>query len=322
MENIFQCCNVENLKKCNLSNFPFIQSSNKIQTIDEKAEVYISNDNYNHMKNINLNRSDIMNLGDYSKSFSEYPKNLELIVENSVSIQKGEIIIITPNGLLDSRNKRKRLNNEVLFGYFSNLSEFDEIDYELPPNPLLQNSENNNYNDDKNEGIFFCIFYKLEFQKYYIRDYEKGYGTFIKLNDAYKLKNNSLINIGDSYLVFNIENNNKNKSINENILCLKAYSGSATYEPIIFQHLLNKEFTIGRNEKDDVVLQDKMLSRVHCILFYDEEKGWFIKDGNEIGQPSTNGTWVFAYDEFEIYDGMIFKSNSNLFSCHLRNNKQ
>ena len=62
-----------------------------------------------------------------------------------------------------------------------------------------------------------------------------------------------------------------------------------------------------------------MLSRVHCILFYDEEKGWFIKDGNEIGQPSTNGTWVFAYDECEIYDGMIFKSNSNLFSCHLRN---
>ena len=115
MENIFQCCNVENLKKCNLSNFPFIQSSNKIQTIDEKAEVYISNDNYNHMKNMNLNRSDIMNLGDYSKSFSEHPKNLELIVENSVSIQKGEIIIITPNGLLDSRNKRKRLNNEVLF---------------------------------------------------------------------------------------------------------------------------------------------------------------------------------------------------------------
>jgi hypothetical protein len=82
---------------------------------------------------------------------------------------------------------------------------------------------------------------------------------------------------------------------------------------------LNKEITIGRSENSDVILQDKMLSRIHCILFYDENKGWLIKDGNELNQPSTNGTWVFAYDECEIYDEMIFKSNSNLFSCHLRN---
>ena len=274
------------------------------------------------MKNIELNKSDIINIGDVH-SFIETQKYLELIVENSGSIQKGESIIITPNGILNSKKKRRNNSNEVLFGYFSDLSNYYDVDYELPPNPFIKNNnfENNisSRDNDKNEGIFFLIYYNFKLQNYFIKDYENGYGTFIKINNSYKLKDNSLINIGDSFLIFTFNENNENNQ-NEN-LCLKAYSGNITYEPKIFEYTLNKEYTIGRNEKDDFVLQDKMLSRIHCIIFYDE-KGWFIKDGNQIGEPSTNGTWVFAYDEFEIYDEMIFKSNSNLFSCHLRNNNK
>ena len=274
------------------------------------------------MKNIELNKSDIINIGDVH-SFIETQKYLELIIENSSSIQRGESIIITPNGILNSKKKRRHNSNEVLFGYFSDLSNYYDVDYELPPNPFIKNNnfENNisSRDNDKNEGIFFLIYYNFKFQNYFIKDYENGYGTFIKINNSYKLKDNSLINIGDSFLIFTFNENNENNQ-NEN-LCLKAYSGNITYEPKIFEYTLNKEYTIGRNEKDDFVLQDKMLSRIHCIIFYDE-KGWFIKDGNQIGEPSTNGTWVFAYDEFEIYDEMIFKSNSNLFSCHLRNNNK
>ena len=274
------------------------------------------------MKNIELNKSDIINIGDVH-SFIETQKYLELIIENSSSIQRGESIIITPNGILNSKKKRRHNSNEVLFGYFSDLSNYYDVDYELPPNPFIKNNnfENNisSRDNDKNEGIFFLIYYNFKLQNYFIKDYENGYGTFIKINNSYKLKDNSLINIGDSFLIFTFNENNENNQ-NEN-LCLKAYSGNITYEPKIFEYTLNKEYTIGRNEKDDFVLQDKMLSRIHCIIFYDE-KGWFIKDGNQIGEPSTNGTWVFAYDEFEIYDEMIFKSNSNLFSCHLRNNNK
>ena len=274
------------------------------------------------MKNIELNKSDIINIGGVH-SFIETQKYLELIIENSSSIQRGESIIITPNGILNSKKKRRHNSNEVLFGYFSDLSNYYDVDYELPPNPFIKNNnfENNisSRDNDKNEGIFFLIYYNFKLQNYFIKDYENGYGTFIKINNNYKLKDNSLINIGDSFLIFTFNENNENNQ-NEN-LCLKAYSGNITYEPKIFEYTLNKEYTIGRNEKDDFVLQDKMLSRIHCIIFYDE-KGWFIKDGNQIGEPSTNGTWVFAYDEFEIYDEMIFKSNSNLFSCHLRNNNK
>ena len=309
------------MKKCSIPDIPFSQNSNQKEPIDEKGEVYISNVEYLKMKNIELNKSDIINIGDVH-SFIETQKYLELIVENSCSIQKGESIIITPNGILNSKKKRRNNSNEVFFGYFSDLSAYYDIDYELPPNPLIKNNnfENNiSSRDDKNEGIFFLIYYNFKFQNYFIKDYENGYGTFIKINNSYKLKDNSLINIGDSFLIFTFSNENtKNQNQNET-LCLKAYSGNTTYEPKIFEQTLNKEYTIGRNEKDDVVLQDKMLSRIHCIVFYDE-KGWFIKDGNQFGEPSTNGTWIFAYDEFEIYDDMIFKSNANLFSCHLRNN--
>ena len=106
------------------------------------------------------------------------------------------------------------------------------------------------------------------------------------------------------------------KKSEENKINIKAFSGKINYEPINFTTLENKIYTIGRSEDSDFTLEDKMLSRIHCILYYEKEKGWFIKDGNEIGQSSTNGTWLFAYDEFEIYEEMLFKSNCNLFSCH------
>ena len=132
------------MKKCSIPDIPFSQNSNQKEPIDEKGEVYISNVEYLKMKNIELNKSDIINIGDVH-SFIETQKYLELIVENSCSIQKGESIIITPNGILNSKKKRRNNSNEVFFGYFSDLSAYYDIDYELPPNPLIKNNnfENN-----------------------------------------------------------------------------------------------------------------------------------------------------------------------------------
>ena len=62
-----------------------------------------------------------------------------------------------------------------------------------------------------------------------------------------------------------------------------------------------------------------MLSRIHCIVCYDKNYNiWVIKDGGDKGM-STNGTWIFAFDEIEIKEGMIFKINANLLSCHFGN---
>ena len=72
----------------------------------------------------------------------------------------------------------------------------------------------------------------------------------------------------------------------------------------------------------DVIIDDNLLSRVHCTILYKIGIGWFIRDGkiniddNNCFKPSTNSTWLFLINEIPIYDGMIFKSNQNLFQCN------
>jgi hypothetical protein len=38
---------------------------------------------------------------------------------------------------------------------------------------------------------------------------------------------------------------------------------------------------------------------------------------NEINEKknSTNGTWIYANEDYEIKEGMTFKANHNLFRC-------
>ena len=60
-----------------------------------------------------------------------------------------------------------------------------------------------------------------------------------------------------------------------------------------------------------------MLSKTHCMLYYDNE--WRIKDGYE-GKQSTNGTWMYLEEETEINEGMVFKANHNLFECKYKYN--
>ena len=265
---------------------------------------------------------------------------LKLIIENSISLQKGTVIFITQNGMENSQRSPEFKDKNIYFGYKTKKSLINDIDFYLPENESLKNSleSNSNFNSKSfdNEGKFFKIFYNEESKKFYIQDLGFGFGTFIRLTDEFILKDNSLISIGDSYLVFSYsfpnENNsnnssnnifnNENSNNNNNILYLKPYSGSVKYQPVQLSidnnnNNNNNCFSVGRSENCFCCLNDKMLSRVHCVIYFSKEKGWFIKDGNENGTPSTNGTWIYALEEMEIKDNMTFKANSNLFSCHL-----
>ena len=145
-----------------------------------------------------------------------------------------------------------------------------------------------------------------------------GYGTFYKLEQETIIKENNIINIGESYLIFTFNKNKKeeNQEIQEDDLFLKIYSNEGQYEPLIIpKNNDNKIYTLGRSDKCNVTIKDKMLSRVHCILFY-LDNNWYIKDGNEKGIESTNGTWLYALEEIEIKEGMKFKSNSCNFICN------
>ena len=182
------------------------------------------------------------------------------------------------------------------------------------------NDKNNSNNlitntSEKNKNIFFKIHYNYDRHLYYLIDMGVGYGTFYKIEEETIIKENSIINIGESYLVFSFNNKNleENQEINEDDLFLKIYSNEGEYNPIIIQKN-DTIYKLGRTEKCDVIIRDKMLSRVHCILFY-LDNNWYIKDGNENGNESTNGTWLYALEDIEIKDGMKFKSNSCNFIC-------
>lgn len=60
--------------------------------------------------------------------------------------------------------------------------------------------------------------------------------------------------------------------------------------------------------------EDTSLSRYHCMLTYD--KMWMVSDGDG-EKPSTNGTWLFAEQFFEISDGLSFKVGETLFKAQL-----
>lgn len=153
-----------------------------------------------------------------------------------------------------------------------------------------------------------------------MKDLGNGFGTFIKLQSECLLKDNSLINIGDSYIVctlgveedthhseyqsdYNIKNQNKDKDC---MLNIKIFSGSPKYDPMYIYLIILRNFQpsksiikIGRSSDCEVTVEDNMLSRVHCSIEYREDAGWIVRDGfyskNKDGsydtKSSTNGTW-------------------------------
>ena len=244
-------------------------------------------------------------------------------------------LIITKTGLIDSLRRKRESSDDyaVYFGYkeqendmvkyilyYFHLQE-GNIDYYLPvtvsKSTEMKEKNNNNNNTMQNnyKNAFFKIFYDNEKGLYYLMDLGLGYGTFYKIVEETIIIDNTIINIGESYLIFSFKKNNENdeEEINENDLYLKIYSNEGEYDPLIIQSD-EKVYKIGRSEKCDIFIKDKMLSRVHCELSF-IDNNWYIKDGNEDGVESTNGTWVYANDETEIKEGMKFKSNSCNFLC-------
>ena len=172
-----------------------------------------------------------------------------------------------------------------------------------------ENNSNNNSNSknnfstktiDKIKSAFFKIFYDYDKHLYYLIDLGVGYGTFYKIEEETTIKENSIVNIGESYLVFTFKDKRMDteEQLNDDYLILKIYSNDQEYEPIIIESN-DKVYQVGRSDKSDVYIKDRMLSRVHCILFY-IDNNWYIKDGNENKNESTNGTWMYANEETEI----------------------
>ena len=98
---------------------------------------------------------------------------------------------------------------------------------------------------------------------------------------------------------------------------LKIFGGPSAGEVYYFQSPSPKPVSIGRAEECEVRINDKLLSKFQATVSYDVlTDSWYVCDGCN-GKPSTNGTWLYLNEDYEMTEGMVFKANQTIFTVNL-----
>lgn len=313
------------------------EKMNDIQYNNDDAKQLKNNDNFFLSKKPRAKKvitAEVQNtyLTHIKRVLNQSP-HLEIEVTNSNTIEKGTVFKINPFGLENSM--RQAYDGYTYFGFEqdpinnqkSKMSS-STIDYSIKP-------KENNY-EDRYIGLHFQIFFNPADLKYYISDLGYGFGTFKKISSELEITENSLINIGNSYLVFSYNQDDQGMSEQssysihtlpldkgDKCLYLKVFSSNTKYELFAFHPKLNKVIYIGRDTECNVMIDDSLLSRFHCTINYNADGKWIINDGKIKAREiklSTNGTWIYLMEDTMIDDGMIFKGNQNIFKCHIIKN--
>ena len=292
-------------KDPNRNDFQYLMDSR------EQNKQNINQYNTNSFNTNNINKEDYIK--EIKKVISNSP-NLKIELVNSVSLPKGLTFDITPLGMRGS--KRQPKDGYTYFG-------FTESDQDTSLDFLIRPKERNY--EPRYVGKHFQIRFSPTNLKYYIQDLGCGFGTFMKLTDEIVIKDNYLINIGNSYIVCIygtddlVQMDNASSDISDKVLNIKIFSGNGNNEQSSFNPNTKGKICIGRDPECDIVIDDSLLSRVHCTIIYKDNVGWVLRDGRYVGEEeskaSTNGTWLYLMEETEISDGMVFKGNQNLFVC-------
>ena len=231
-------------------------------------------------------------------NYRTYPLLLLEII-NSWMLPKGLTLKINPFGL---ENSLRSVKDGIT--YFGFQEETETIPYYVD---YLIIPDEQDY-DDKFIGRHFQISFENASNKYYIKDLGHGLGTFIKMMVDLKISDKHLIKIGDTDVVFSLSDDNEIK--------ITVVSDNDNFDEYEYTPGDKEMISIGRDIDCDVCIEDNMLSRLHCVVRFNKEaECWELKDGNGFGKKSTNGTWVYVNESTMIEEGMIFKSNHNLFEC-------
>ena len=299
-----------------------------------------SNNNFNN--ELNTNNTNEISVSPASttilKKLSKKSDILVIEIINSFSLDKNLKIEINPLGMITG-SKRNANDGFTYFGLTneedeeennedeSKVKEKDknkEVDFEINTNEINTTNDNSNI-----IGRHFRIRFDINTMKYYIKDLGLGYGTFKKIVKKAKIKDTYLINIGNSYIVctFGVdeyypEGKGNYVESGDKTLNIRVFSDIPQAEPYFFNPKQFNRIYIGRDISCNIIVDDSLLSRVHCTIDYTDEEGWVIYDGKidddeTKNKPSTNGTWLFLIEESEIKDGLIFKNNKNAFECHI-----
>ena len=257
---------------------------------------------------------------------------LNLTVVSSTLKYPKSVYSISPLGLQNS--KRNGKDGIVLFGYErkkenngseNNININSETNDESTVKDFLFNDfifpieGNDDYN---NNGLYespnFAIYYNLEDNNYYIKDFNTGVGALMKIK-KFVMEGNTLINIGGNYLVVYIEKNRIlikifNNSILENT---QPKDSNCDIKQINLEENSNSYTSIGRSQHCDIIIEDMLLSKVQCCIEYNSKtKKIYLCDGDG-KKESTNGTWVFILNPTKITDNFMFKAEHTLFVANL-----
>ena len=258
---------------------------------------------------------------------------LQLEVLKSFSLEIGTKIKIDQFGLTEG-SLRNMKDGITYFGYNG-----VNNDNNINNNNISDNKEKEENSLDyllpikrcDNPGRFFKIQYIKKLNEFILKHLQKGFGTFIKVNDSMYLRNKSIINLGDVYLaIFFCEKKEKEKENNVKDIygfnCdLKIKVYNSNNKEYFFEKNNDKVIKIGRiNYGNDIELNDNLISKINCTIRYNNIKGWMIKDGSDfilksgeiMRKYSKNGTWILINDNIKITENMIFKSNFNIFKCN------
>lgn len=106
-------------------------------------------------------------------------------------------------------------------------------------------------------------------------------------------------------------------------LKLKIFGGPSAGEIYYYkQEYTGKAIIIGRTPDCDIKINDKLLSKSQANISFDaEQQAWVLTDGFN-NKPSTNGTWLYLNENFEMKNGMIFKANQTIFNVEIKSGRQ
>jgi len=233
---------------------------------------------------------------------------LRLKVVNSHTLQKNSVIDIGPKGYYNS----PRNDGIAFFG-----CKKKDKDKKAQVNDFSIPVSKTDFLEEL-RGRQFMIFYDPEVDSYFIRDLGVGFGVFVRIETSTTLKDNQLINIGESYFIVNIDKPVLKQGYSR--LRVKVYGGITAGEVLYFSaaEFFNNKITIGRDKTCDVFIDDKLLSKVQASIFYSATAGWVLFDGDiEKQRPSTNGTWLYPNSPIQLQNSQEFKSNSTLLKVKI-----
>ena len=98
-------------------------------------------------------------------------------------------------------------------------------------------------------------------------------------------------------------------------LKLKIFGGPSAGEIYFYnQDYTGKKIVVGRTPDCDIRINDKLLSKNQAhIVFSPDHTSWWLIDGYN-NKASTNGTWLYLNEDFEMHNGMVFKANQTIFN--------